>query len=207
MDPIIILAFLVAAGAAYLVLGRSGKSPIALSASGSAATQVANQSSLAAALPSSAAPYVAFFRASGANYNVDPLLLAAICQQESAFGTSSLLSQPGPAGTGDGGHGHGLMQIDDRWHADWLGANDWTDPATNIDGGASIFAGDIVQAEALNLGSDDLTLMAALSAYNTGSVSGSSVGSAYANSVWSIYQEYTSAFQAALASPATNLTS
>jgi soluble lytic murein transglycosylase-like protein len=91
---------------------------------------------------------------------VDASLIAAIGDRETLWGTSSSLSQYGPAGTGDGGHGHGLMQIDDRSHGAWLGSNDWTDPYTNI----SYAVGQIL-LPALNTFGDART---AADAYNAG---------------------------------------
>ena len=45
-------------------------------------------------------------------HNVDPTLLAAVAAQE----TGGPGSNAGRNVVGDGGHGHGLFQIDDRWH-------------------------------------------------------------------------------------------
>lgn len=73
-------------------------------------------------------------------HRVDPLLLAAIMDRETLGGTAPQLSVPGPSGTGDHGHGRGLMQVDDRAHASWLACHDWTDPAQNIDYGAAVLA-------------------------------------------------------------------
>jgi soluble lytic murein transglycosylase-like protein len=69
-------------------------------------------------------------------YGVDPLLLAAVIDRESLGGDA--LKPKGPAGTGDGGHGRGLGQIDDRSHASFLaakfdsGAPLWQDPTFNV---------------------------------------------------------------------------
>lgn len=60
--------------------------------------------------------------------------------QETRGGESSLLDAPGPAGRGDGRHGHGLMQIDDRSFPGFCKSEDWKDPAKNIDMGARILA-------------------------------------------------------------------
>ncbi len=66
-------------------------------------------------------------------------LLAAIMDRESRGGEA--LSPPGPHGTGDVGHGHGLMQIDDRSWAAFTGDKSrWTDPQANITFGAGILA-------------------------------------------------------------------
>lgn len=70
--------------------------------------------------------------------------LLAICSRETGFRNI----------VGDAGHGRGLMQVDDRSHADWIKANkDGLDPETNIFYGADIlsanleiFAGDYEKA-------------------------------------------------------------
>jgi hypothetical protein len=64
--------------------------------------------------------------------------LAAICDRESAGGLT--LTPKGPAGTGDGGHGRGLMQIDDRAYPDFCASDRWKDPRENIRYGAGILA-------------------------------------------------------------------
>jgi hypothetical protein len=82
-----------------------------------------------------------FIEASATKHGLDPYLLAAVVDRESLGG--HLLNEEG---LGDNGHGHGLMQIDDRSHADFLaelmpdGTPAWKDPASNIDKGAQILA-------------------------------------------------------------------
>ncbi len=60
----------------------------------------------------------------------DAMDLAAICDRESRGGEA--LRPQGPGGTGDGGHGRGLMQIDDRWHKDFICSGLWSKPEFNI---------------------------------------------------------------------------
>lgn len=90
-------------------------------------------------LPQRAAVYWSSFWETGARHEVDPLLLAAICDAESECGRSRQLDVEGPWGKGDHGHGHGLMQIDDRTHAVFLarkadnGAPLWSVPWANIE--------------------------------------------------------------------------
>lgn len=75
-----------------------------------------------------------------------PWLIAAIMDRESLGGAA--LKPRGPAGTGDSGHGRGLMQIDDRSHLDFIradfdaaeGAPLWTMPAFNVLYGAELLA-------------------------------------------------------------------
>ncbi len=65
-----------------------------------------------------------------------PEEIAGILSRESRFG---LILDPDL--TGDGGHGHGLMQIDDHSFGDWLAVHDWTDPPTNIEMGVKVLIG------------------------------------------------------------------
>jgi Transglycosylase SLT domain len=77
---------------------------------------------------------------------VDPFLIYALGERESRWGDA--LSPKGPGGTGDAGHGRGIMQIDDRSFGPdeqgigsgdgWLAANDWRDPYTNVTKGAQV---------------------------------------------------------------------
>ena len=74
--------------------------------------------------------------ASATKHQWPPEIIAGILSRESRFGLILDADLKG-----DGGHGHGLMQIDDRSFGDWLAANDWTDPATNIEEGVKILTG------------------------------------------------------------------
>lgn len=84
--------------------------------------------------------YARFFVEAGKKNDLDPYLLASICQQESG-GDSGIV--------GYDKHGHGLMQVDDRYHKDFVRSGDWRDAWKNISKGAEIlsaaikeFAGD-----------------------------------------------------------------
>ena len=121
----------------------------------------------------SAAPYADQIVQASKEYGVDPTLTYAIGAQESGWGT--YLDPKGPGGTGDNGHGHGFMQIDDRTWGDWLATADWTDPLTNIRKGLDIFTTQrqsLVDAYTdptgkLKIGQDDLDRLAIV-AYNHG---------------------------------------
>ena len=69
-------------------------------------------------------------------HNVDPTLLAAVAAQE----TGGPGSNAGRNVVGDGGHGHGLFQIDDRWH-DFAKDPAAMDPAANADYAAGMLHG------------------------------------------------------------------
>ena len=91
-----------------------------------------------------------------ARHSVDPRLLAAVAAQETG----------GPGGNagrnvvGDGGHGRGVFQIDDRWHA-FAKTPAAMDPAKNADYAAGMLRGLLDR-----YGGD---VHKALSAYNAGS--------------------------------------
>lgn len=88
-------------------------------------------------------------------HHLDPRLLAAVAAQE----TGGPGSNSGRNVVGDGGHGHGLFQIDDRYHSfAQTGAS--MDPAANAEYAAGLL-GSLLQ----RYGGD---VHKALSAYNAG---------------------------------------
>jgi hypothetical protein len=89
-------------------------------------------------------------------HQLDPELLAAVAAQE----TGGPGSNAGRNVVGDGGHGHGLFQIDDRWH-DFAKTPAAMDPGRNADYAAGMLS-DL-------LGRYGGNVDAALSAYNAGS--------------------------------------
>jgi len=89
------------------------------------------------------------------SHGLDPELLAAVAAQE----TGGPGSNAGHNVVGDGGHGHGLFQIDDRWHA-FARTPNAMDPQQNADYAAGMLAGLIKRYGSVH---------AALSAYNAGS--------------------------------------
>lgn len=109
--------------------------------------------------------YVPYVITSANKYGLDPVLLFAIMWQESRWGET--LSTKGPDGTGDHGHGRGLMQIDDRAHRDWIAKNNWQDPATNISYGAKVLADNVSFFKNKGYSGNELTFNS-LAAYNTG---------------------------------------
>jgi len=90
-----------------------------------------------------------------ARHGVDPALLAAVAAQE----TGGPGSNAGSNVVGDGGHGHGVFQIDDRWHA-FARSSRAMDPASNADYAAGMLSG-LLRRYGGNVGE-------ALSAYNAG---------------------------------------
>jgi soluble lytic murein transglycosylase-like protein len=116
-------------------------------------------------IPSEAAPYAATILAVAEETGVDPFVIAAIGQRESRWGLA--LNPPDPSGTGDNGHGHGIMQIDDRTWGSWLASNDWTDPYTNIRKGAEIMGQNLDYFAGKGLAGNEL-IAAAAAGYNHG---------------------------------------
>jgi hypothetical protein len=91
-----------------------------------------------AALPAYAKSYAPVILRVAREDGVDPFLIYALGDRETRWGTTTALDKPGPSGRGDSGHGHGLMQIDDRTNAAWLATNAWWDPYTNVKKGVAI---------------------------------------------------------------------
>lgn len=87
----------------------------------------------ASVIPADAQPYSDVILKVANEQNVDPFIIVALGERESHWG--ALLDSNG---LGDNGHGHGIMQVDDRYFADWLAANAWQDPYTNITKGVQI---------------------------------------------------------------------
>ena len=86
---------------------------------------------------------------------LDPALLAAVAAQE----TGGPDTNAGANILGDGGHGHGLFQIDDRWHDFARGASAM-DPRANAE-----YAGHLLRGLLDRYGGD---VHSALSSYNAG---------------------------------------
>lgn len=102
------------------------------------------------------APQIA---SAAARHGVDARLLAAVAAQE----TGGPGANAGRNIVGDGGHGHGLFQVDDRWH-DFAKSADAMDPAANADYAAGMLHeligryGNVRQAlSAYNAGSPNAT--------------------------------------------------
>lgn len=100
--------------------------------------------------------YSSEIAAAARSHGLDPKLLAAVAAQE----TGGPDSNAGRNVLGDGGHGHGIFQIDDRWHA-FASTPDAMKPAQNADYAASMLSGLLKQYGG--------NVRAALSAYNAGS--------------------------------------
>ncbi|HVA29092.1 MAG TPA: transglycosylase SLT domain-containing protein [Candidatus Baltobacteraceae bacterium] len=112
--------------------------------------------STAAQLAARGVNYAPQITSAAARHGLDPLLLAAVAAQE----TGGPGSNGGSNVVGDGGHGRGLFQIDDRWHG-FAGTPAAMDPGKNADYAAGMLSG-LLQKYGGNVHE-------ALSAYNAGS--------------------------------------
>jgi len=92
-------------------------------------------------------------------HGISPTLLAAVAAQE----TGGPGSDSGRNVIGDGGHGHGVFQIDDRSWA-FASTSAAMDPAQNADAAATILANDLAATHG--------DVRGALSMYNSGSATG-----------------------------------
>lgn len=118
-------------------------------------------------MPARVSQWLSIARAVGPLYDIDPLLILAIMDRESGGGE---FTQPrGPAGLGDGGHGHGLMQIDDRYHSTFIAAKGpdgkplWTKPLFNVGYAVELLHFNYL---AFNGGSGLRAILPAIAAYN-----------------------------------------
>lgn len=115
-------------------------------------------------LPFNLARWSTHFYAAQITFQVDPFVIAAICSRESEGGDRN--NPKGPAGLGDGGFGHGLMQIDKRYHKAFLlarrddGTLLWTIPAYNILYGSDLLYRSLYTAQH--------NYLVAIAAYNCG---------------------------------------
>jgi soluble lytic murein transglycosylase-like protein len=115
---------------------------MAINPAGSSRASAASRSSRAQ-LPAPYAQYQDEVMAAARRFHIPPEVLFGVMMRESN----------GQNIRGDGGHGRGLMQIDDRSHGAWLSShNGGMDPASNIMHGAEIlrssidaFGGDIAK--------------------------------------------------------------
>jgi hypothetical protein len=87
-------------------------------------------------LASEGVRYASQIAGAARKHGLDPQLLAAVAAQE----TGGPGSNAGHNIVGDGGHGHGLFQIDDRWH-DFAKTADAMDPERNADYAAGMISG------------------------------------------------------------------
>jgi hypothetical protein len=139
---------------------------------------------LAARLGAEGVNYAPEIASAAAKYGLDPTLLAAVAAQE----TGGPGANGGRNEIGDGGHGRGLFQIDDRWH-DFAKTPAAMNPAQNADYAAGMLSGLLKRYSG--------NVREALSAYNAGSPKAKGTSTAwgdgqtldYADSVLRHYQQ------------------
>ncbi len=116
---------------------------------------ITNPTASTAALAGRGVAFARDISGAAARHGLDPRLLAAVAAQE----TGGPGSNAGHNVVGDGGHGHGLFQIDDRFHS-FAATPAAMDPTANADYAARMITG------LLNRYGGDVHK--ALSAYNAG---------------------------------------
>jgi hypothetical protein len=114
-------------------------------------------------------PYAADVEQACSEVGADPFLLAAIGLRESGLGWAPGYKPQGThLGYGDGGHGFGLFQIDDRSHALWLATHKDAHPLEQARYALLVLGGGRNWLKAHHkLEGEPLTL-ASLAAYNCG---------------------------------------
>lgn len=115
--------------------------------------------------------YGSFLEEAATQYGHRPEVLAGIMQRETQGGLSPLLDKPGPEGRGDHGHGHGLMQIDDRSFPEFCASERWKDPLHNIRFAGAVLSGKRRYIKSKSLGwrlTDEDIERLAVAAYNCG---------------------------------------
>lgn len=101
--------------------------------------------------------WLAYFNEAASQFNWPVVLLLAIASRESNI--QNIL--------GDGGHGRGIMQIDDRSFPDFANSGRWRDPRQNILMGAKVLSGKRRFLTQNGVGGALLT-RASVAAYNSG---------------------------------------
>lgn len=115
-----------------------------------------NVDPIASRLAAQGVAYAPQIAGAARRHGLDPELLAAVAAQE----TGGPGANAGRNVVGDGGHGHGLFQIDDRWHA-FARSPEAMDPGRNAEYAAGMLSGLLSRYGG--------NTREALSAYNAGS--------------------------------------
>jgi hypothetical protein len=115
-----------------------------------------NLDPIASRLASTGVAFASQIESAARSHGLDPRLLAAVAAQE----TGGPDTNAGHNIVGDGGHGRGLFQIDDRWHP-FASSGAAMDPSKNADYAAGMLSGLLSRYGG--------NVHEALSAYNSGS--------------------------------------
>lgn len=110
--------------------------------------------------------YRAIVNIIASQFKIQVSVIAGIGSRESLWGLA--LTPQGPTGTGDGGHGRGLMQVDDRWHVKHTSGTDWMIPEKHIPYAVGVLKWSIDTLQK-DMGLQGLNaLRAGIAAYNAG---------------------------------------
>lgn len=111
--------------------------------------------------------YSAIISEVSTRYGIQASIIAAIGSRESDWGLG--LTPPGPEGTGDQGHGRGLLQIDDRWHPDFIASGKWSNARENLIYGGALIKSfwDFFTTKGA-MPKNSTSLRASIAAYNAG---------------------------------------
>jgi soluble lytic murein transglycosylase-like protein len=101
------------------------------------------------------------FQSAGQAFRFKPSLLMAIASRETD------LNPHFRTHAGDGGMGHGPMQIDSRSFPEFCNSDEWKDPSKAIAKGAEVLASKLIEAQGAGLDGDD-ALRVAIAGYNGG---------------------------------------
>lgn len=129
-------------------------------------TYAANDPHLTKQLAELNSKYIAFARAASVKYGVPLSTIAGIGSRESHWGLA--LTPPGPGGTGDGGHGRGLMQVDDRWHIPFIESGRWAIAEDNIHYGTAVVKSCMDFFRKANWPDGEMLLRASVAGFNAG---------------------------------------
>lgn len=108
--------------------------------------------------------YEALIMEAAEDFNFQPSVIGGIGSRESFWGL--ILTPKGPTGTGDKGHGRGLLQIDDRSH-EFARTGNWKIPRDNMRYGCDLLADNRAVLKSEGLTGRKL-LIATLASYNAG---------------------------------------
>lgn len=113
------------------------------------------------------ANYLPFIEAAAKKAGVPVSVICGIGSRETEWGLSPALDKPGPGGKGDHGHGRGLMQIDDRFHA-FARTGKWDDAEANILYAAKVLISSRAYIKKRYSLTPQALLQATVAAYNCG---------------------------------------
>lgn len=106
--------------------------------------------------------WIDLFKASASEFSFPAEILIAISSRETNINPKYQHAK------GDGGHGHSIMQIDDRSFPDFCNSGDWKDPAKAIRMGARVLSYKLQEVEKVKGIPEADRLRIAIAGYNCG---------------------------------------